>query len=427
MESEAKPANPGEHFKLLRFALGRFGEILLYGCFAMPFAVESSLALFSLRMPSQAVIFGTVWPYYSVVHLTALLVGCGLFLLGSRRSLFSNRVFIAYAAVNLIAICLIPFLTPRGQPVYWDYALEFLRLSSLVLLATTVLEYRRFDPRVLAHCLLIVAAIPLVFLVLGNPADFLFARAGRVNGPGLELTSTGHIAAIVLLLGISLPLPKAYRGVMIALGIVDLLLSGARIPFVLALGIAIVQLWYRTKRLIGKIAIAATIAGSVATVFALGSASSPIGRLATLTGNSEALETEYTVGRGMALLTTMKMFSEHPLGYVDSDWAIQRELVDLGFPSHTHSHYFQSYLRYGPLMFVFWGMLIAETVRATRRQSPYATTLWFIAIGSALDYYGFVTKAMLVVFMVAFLNQAFISVPESALTESLQREVSTLS
>jgi hypothetical protein len=398
-----------EHFRVLQFTLAWSGEILLYAYFAMPFIVDEKLSVISLRIPPQADAFGTVWPYYSLIHLAAFLIACGLFVLGSGRCILSNKFLLAYLAVNLIAVGAFPLATPAGQPMYWDYALEFVRLASLTFLATAVLEVRNYDPAILARCLLIVLAIPLSFLLISNPVHFLAQRSGRVNGPGLEITSTGHAGAIALLLGISLPLSQRYRIPMMVLGSTALILSGSRIPFALALLIATIHLWRQARSFSRRLAIVGTVAGLAGIAVALGSTGSVGGgRFGTLTGDSGALETEYTVGRGIALLTTMEMLSEHPLGYVDSDWAIQRELAELGFPSHTHSHYFQSYLRYGPLMALFWGVLIWFAVAGSRAGSPYAGCLWFIVIGSALDYYGFVTKAMVVVFMIAFLNEAYV-------------------
>jgi hypothetical protein len=101
------------------------------------------------------------------------------------------------------------------------------------------------------------------------------------------------------------------------------------------------------------------------------------------------------------------MFTEHPLGYVHSDWTIQCEFVDfLGFQSYTPSLYFQSHLRYGQLTIVFWGMQGVKAMRATRKRSPYATDRRFFFIFFALDCYGSATKIMLVVSMTTFLNDA---------------------
>ncbi len=397
------------HFSLVYTALVWLGKGLLYLSFALPFSIDPYISLISLSMPAQAELFGTVWPYFTVFHLAALLVGVSLFILAPHRSKSVSRLFLIYSAINLCGIVALPFLTPRGEPLYWDFALEYLRLASLVILAGGVLQANSFNPRVIARCLLIVIAIPIIMVAVTDPVGFLTARQGRVNGPGLEITSSGHVGAIAFLLGLSLPLPKRYKVPMVLLGLAMTVLSGSRIPFLLAIGIAIVRFWssgksFRTR----AAAVAAILVIAIIAIYFASASSVGGGRLGTLTGSSSDLETEYAVGRGLAFLTTMLMFRAHPFGYVDSDWAIQRQLVSFGFPSHTHSSVFQSYLRFGPLALIFWAALFLETMKAQRAKSPYSTCMWFILFGSFLDYYGFVTKAMLVVFMVFHLNEAFV-------------------
>ena len=395
-----------DHFQFLRVALTGVGELLLYFCFISPAAVDQHLALISLTPPNQAELFGTVWPYFSVIHVLALAISAGLFATGSRESISTNKAFVVYCTINVIGIMMLPFLTPRTQPVYWDFALEFLRLSSLVVLASTVLEARNYDSAILARGLTGLLAIPAVLLAFTNPFAFLSERGGRLNAPGLEITSTGHVGALAILLAISGVFPKVYRVPLVILGSISLLGSGSRIPFLLLTVIALIQLWNSTKSYSKRVLIIFGVGALVAFAIVLASTSSIAGgRLGSLAGGGGDLEGEYAIGRGVALLTTLKLFSEHAFGYLDSDWGIQQELANLGFPSHTHSFYFQSYLRFGPLMFVFLGVICWRAIVAIRKGSRYAGCLWFVVIGCALDYYGFVTKAMLIVFVMFLLNE----------------------
>jgi len=98
------------------------------------------------------------------------------------------------------------------------------------------------------------------------------------------------------------------------------------------------------------------------------------------------------------------VISDHPLGYVDSDWSIQEKLVTAGFPSHTHSNYLQSYLRFGPWAVLFWGVFAYQAAIGLKRNSPYAPAMCFVLVGSFFDYYSFVTKAMIIVFIITSLN-----------------------
>jgi len=74
MQSDNTSASMQEHFRVLQFTLAWSGEILLYAYFAMPFIVDEKLSVISLRIPPQADAFGTVWPYYSLIHLAAFLL-----------------------------------------------------------------------------------------------------------------------------------------------------------------------------------------------------------------------------------------------------------------------------------------------------------------------------------------------------------------
>ena len=394
------------HFRVSYVAVAGFGELLLYVCLAAPFAVDQRLSLFSLSMPRQAELFGTVWPYYSLLHLLAMATACALGVLSPTRTLLSNRPFGVYCAVNLVGMVALPLLNPVGHPIYWDFALEFLRITSLVLLALAVLEARDYDPMVLVRSLFLMLLIPLAMLIVTNSGGFLAERQGRVNGPGLEVTSTGHVAAIAVLLSFSLPIDKTIRTLLGIVGAVVLLLSGARTPFVLAFAIIVVHIWRRTRKA-KRVALLAAVAGIMALALFLSSATEAGGgRVGSLTGDRANIETEFAVGRGVAVMTSLKLLASHPLGLVDSDWAIQEELAAMGFPSHTHSHYFQSYLRFGLFSLLFWAAMARCTFKASRLHLPVAGSLWFVLIGSALDYYGFVTKAMLVVFMLTALAEA---------------------
>lgn len=387
-------------------ALSRFGEVLLYLYFAMPFIVDERLALVSLSIPHQAEWFGTVQPYYSLIHLLMILVAVGLFLLRPRRSLSSNKVWFTYIAVNVVALVVLFTSNQNGNSAYLDFAVEFFRLASVMFLASMVLEARQYNCVVLARGLITVFATSLLSLLVINQEEFFGYREGRFNGVGLELTSTGHVAAMMVLLSVSAPLRLRYRLSMVALGSVALLLSGSRFALILS-GISLIVLaWIAAKRWWKRVVLVFGVLGFAAIILVLTSdASIGLGRF---TGGDTSLGTEYTVGRGTALITTIEVLKDHPLGYVDSDWAIQDQLVGYGWPSHTHSNFFQSYLRYGPMVGLFWGLLIWRTIVGKRRKSPYAPCLWFIIVGSALDYYGDITKAMLVVFMVAQLNEAYL-------------------
>lgn len=400
---------PCETSKSIRSVLALGGEILLYICFAAPFAIDKSSAILSIAEPYQAQIFGTIQPYYTLYQLLALVVGLALFILKPYRTIVANCTFIVYTLVNVIGIAVLVLLALSGNHVYWDYALEFLRLFSLVILAETVIEFHGFNPIILVRCMLILLIIPIAYLAFSDPSGFLYARGGRVNGPGLELTSTGHVAAIALLLGWLVPLPNRYKISLVILSVIVLLLSGARIPFVLVVMICAVKMFCLTKLSIKKVILFISVIGIVSFALWLNKADLIVGgRIGSIANGKSNIMEEYTVGRGIAVIDSKEMLSRHPYGYIDSDWSIQEELVLLGFPSHTHSNYVQSYLRFGPLALVFWGVLIWRAHKGSRRKSPYATCLWFIVLGSIFDYNGCITKVMLILFIFSAFNEAYI-------------------
>ena len=379
------------------------GELLLSVYFVSPFAVEQKLSVFSLPIPAQAEAFGTVWPYLSLFHLAAMGIAFLLALFGGMKPISRNKPFVAYCLVNVAAI-LWMLISHTGYPVYWDYALEFLRLGSLTVLALLVLAERGYDPRILVRGLIVLLSIPLVLLIFSNMSSFLAEREGRVNAPGLEITSTGHVGAIAALLGLTLPISWRLRVALLLLGGLSLLQSGSRLALVFCIVTSALVLWRKAASIKRRLAYVAAVALAGAAIIWLGSTNLTGGeRLGTLR-SEEALRDEFAGGRAMALVASVLVITDHPFGYVDSDWAIQEELVNVGFPSHTHSHLLQSYLRFGPLALLFWGVLVFQTVAGFKAKSPYAPALLFILMGSLFDYYGFVTKAMLIVFVITGLN-----------------------
>src|SRR5512141_2454950 len=97
----------------------------------LPFSVDKYLAVLSLQMPRQAEDFGTVWPYFSIVHALALLIVVSLVLTGRFKAMTSFPTFVAYCVVNSIAVFFLAIKLAFGGAIHWDYALEFLRLFSL--------------------------------------------------------------------------------------------------------------------------------------------------------------------------------------------------------------------------------------------------------------------------------------------------------
>ena len=380
------------------------GECLLYAYFLLPFGAEKVMSMFSLTAPAQAEEFGTVFPVYTFAHLLALCIGVVLLILVGLQPIKLNKPFVAYCVANLAAIPWMFIFHTSSDPLYWDYVLELFRLFSLALLAIVVLEERHYDPYVLVRCLAPLLIIPVALVIFTNVRDFLSAREGRINAPGLEITSTGHISAIAVILGMSLPLRRPIRAVLFLVGGVSLLQSGSRLALLGCLVCAGIVVWRQHKSTMhrARSLIAVVILGALAIWF--GSTNlSGAERLGTLS-DSETLTEEIASGRALAFLAACTVIYDHPLGYVDSDWSIQEKLVTAGFPSHTHSNYLQSYLRFGPWAILFWGVFAYQTAIGLKRSSPYAPAMCFVLVGSLFDYYTFVTKAMIIIFIIASLN-----------------------
>src|SRR5579872_2768025 len=215
------------------------GELLLYLYFMMPFGVEKALSVVSLSAPPQAELFGTVWPYFSFLNLAALGLAAAIAVFGSISPVLRNKPFVIYLLVNVLAIFWMLISRPSGQSVYWDYALEFLRLSSFVILALVVFGERQYDPRILARGLILLLGVPVILQVFTNMSSFLSEREGRVNAPGLEITSTGHVSAIAVLLGLTLPVSRSLRAALLVVGGLSLLQSGSRIALLFCCGMAL--------------------------------------------------------------------------------------------------------------------------------------------------------------------------------------------
>lgn len=395
------------HFDILQFGLVVCGQLLLYVYCVLPFEIDKRFSIISLTIPSQAEAFGTVWPYFGLIHVIAIVLALALVFLIPLNTLLQCQTYFVYCLINLGAI----FLLVSGieTPRYWDYSVEFLRLSSLATLAILVLAWKGYKPDLLIGTLLLTLTPPILLFLTGNISGFVALRDGRINAPGLEITTTGHAGALAVLLALSIPIRKSVRVCLFIAGMFSVLASGSRIAFALTFVFAVVLFWRAHQSIRKRVAAIAVIliCGTIVLFFA-SSGFVAGGRFETLFQGTSTLQDEYTVGRGMALLASIEVIKEHPLGFVDSDWAIQEQLLEFGFPSHTHSNIFQTYLRYGPVMFAFWALLATEAWKGLKKRSPYAIPLWFLIAGSFCDYYGDVTKMMLFLFMVAALNSSYV-------------------
>jgi len=197
---------------------------------------------------------------------------------------------------------------------------------------------------------------------------------------------------------------------MASIGAYSLLFSGSRLPFGIFLIVLIILLCTHPSRIRKKFIILIILAIIPILIIILPQNRLAISRYSIFTKDFSIFFDEFLSLRKDAIQSSLALMKYHPLGLYNSDWLVQEKLNDFGYPSHTHSNYIQMYLRYGPLMLIFWYIFIIETVQGFHVRSPYAYIMLYILIGSLFDYYFFVTKAVIIVFAVVFLNRYLISI-----------------
>lgn len=395
---------------LLKGQLVFFAILVLFAYMLLPFRWQESLALFGLEPPVQALSFGTVFPFVGILEVTAVGVAAMLCFFGAWKALKTDRLFLAYGFVNIISFLQILWLASGSRYVYWDWLVEFLRFSSVYLLFASVAHFCRKKDLLFISAVAVLLGPSLVLLAAGYIApDVLAERSGRLNAPGLELTSTAHVGAMLLLLSLVRPTRWFWRAVPTTLGVGTLLVAGSR----LAIGISwiVIALLLSTRGSAWRrmAVMSVFVAGTLLLILVPLGDELAVGRFLIFLERPSVMREEFLLIRGAALQSSLGLLRAHPLGILNSDWAVQAELVGLGFPSHTHSNYIQMYLRYGPLVLIIWYIFLSETRRGFRAGSPYAYLLLFVLLGSALDYYAFVTKAMIVVFVASLLNREWIA------------------
>lgn len=386
----------------------------------VPFRVHALLGFIVIKAPQQAALFGTIFPVFSYIDLAAFVVALLVVPFGF---LYQNRIFVVYCLACFGAMSFAAMRFPFFSLEYFGAGIiVVIREVIPIVIVHRLLKFNVPYQWILSPFLLAMVAGIVMHLAGAQNSAFSPDDYGRLNPPGLEVTSAGHIGVALLLLGYT-----AFKGwpriLYMTGGIMGAVAAGGRIPFVLITCWSIWQIArvYSLRQIISRIIF---IGGVIALFFvALKFISIPVlnrfispPQVAESAQNEEKnlassifptnfsiLQDPNVMGRlagWSSGLMTLKEEMGYPLG---TDWGVQNKLVDYGWPSHTHNTYIQMLLCWGG--FAIFPLLVGVQCWRGLRKNKYKSSIWgdiivFLMIGWFFDYYLCVVNASVFYFII---------------------------
>lgn len=409
--------------------LGRHQYVACVGLFYLymlvPARVQEMLAVFRLAAPPAAIAFGLGYPSFTILDLAMLTLGGVVLASSPRRRTRGTTNWSLIIYVSLCVLCAAAawvFYQLGVVPApYGDSVLSALRvLAASVLFAATP-----GDSRVQARHLQNALALLFLTSFALNLAGFANTatssnEAGRLNVAGLDFTTTSYFGCVLALSALT-----RSRGVRLLVlfgaGLLGVGMGGSRNAvalFIPALALVTLQRYTLRRQTIAAFSAAAV----VLLPLALG-APLVIGKLPLVNRSLDdvvyyrtpqvlsplALSTFPGVGRlsvtepaiigrintwasGIELL---RRSSGVPLG---SDWTVQQGLAPLGVPSHAHSGYLQTALKFSLLAVFLWASWVWAAWSGLRVRSPHSAIIVFLLVSLLFDYWLLVTKATFLLF-----------------------------
>lgn len=407
------------------------GAFLLFLWILMPFRIQEYLSVFHVNPEGAANDWGTVFPHIGLLEIAALGYVAFKFMAGQFRLRDAGKGFNIFLAISGFCILWmwIPYFWGYSSEFYWDGLVELVRLSAVfwlfVCMAPTWAKRQAF---VLTSLAATYGAVLVMYLIGFQNDKMEGGSLGRLNAPGLEVTSAGHFAAVLLLCGI-LFVRGWKRWLCCILGTSGLLIAGGRAPLLFLLLFVpwmIIRYWRSAWGKWQHVTLAA-VGLTIILCLALAGAGSGlpiVGRLTEIL-NGQGQEVQQTVSAQFgaiadsdvasrlggrmdawgAAISALEANTGLPLG---SDWRVQAELNVFGYPSHCHNTFLQLLLKFGVFALPLFVMLVISIWRGFRRRSPYAIILLFLLVGWLADYWLFVTKASLYFWAFILFNEMWI-------------------
>lgn len=382
----------------------RIGRFVVGALLLAPFRLHEMLALVKVSAPVQAQLFGLTQPIISWLDVTLIII-LPLALLGQPKKEI-NRALVYTLTWWALSHAFANTSDTAGYD--GDTTIESFRLT-VYTLAFLSLRSRDKPIRTLQ-----IFGIYLTFASVCLAPFGGIEVEGRSPLMGFEVTSSGYIAGsfiALILFDDSLSAKTKYAGLifpMLGLG-----MSGSRFG---ALATATVVLWGATKltmqdgkakRISRGLVYLATIIIMMMAVLA-----SPLGKR-IVRGDEQTVDEISTsmrqvapgltetfdryssfIGRAAASLSAVELIRHRfPSGY-GGDWNVQDALVDVGYPSHSHSTVLQLILRFGIFGFIFLGFYVRTIVKKQSSENMAVRfSLVVLSIGLLVDYWLFVVKA----------------------------------
>ncbi len=405
----------------------------------LPFRLQKTVSLIELVPPETAKTFGTIFPYLGVLELCALMIAGVQWIRRGFKLYKSDYTFFVYIGISISSIAYVCLRQVWGGHVEnWECEIVFIvRLCALYFLFISLSLSRISLEKMLFRALTFLFVAYLILYTCGIRNENMFGNIyDRMNAPGLEVTSTGYLAGVLMCGGISLARGK-WRFLMGSVGMVSLLIAGSRAACTISGVVILIDIVLRCKknRLIFALVFYMLVICVVGVLVSQGMyrgiplfnrfnnednekivQTDPIADMSVLMQYEHAWRTNITfwsppqslLERLLAWHVGTSILLELRGEPVGSDWAVQSRLVEAGFPSHTHSVLLQSFIKYGFLAFVIWIVIVRGLWSGMKTGSPYIGPLLVLVMGGLVDYWFFVDKAAFVFFALMKLNDKWI-------------------
>jgi hypothetical protein len=380
---------------------------LFYGIIVTIFPASLMLLapVFTAVAPAEAEEFGTVFPVISYISLFSVFYIIFSITILKKNIYGINKVFYFYVIATIVSIVLMIIY----QEVYY--------LDNIILLFNTLCIYLVW--MMLKEPQRNIGLIISIFISCLITLAYYFANQNiveRINIPGFEITSTGYAIGVMIILSLEY-CKKRYFAIIFIIGLLTMLLAGSRFPILILFFILFLILLQNQKtnyKILTCILILIIFYYGIDLI---------IGRRGDFEGykilnfmdeiidainnydpytpiiNDQLAKTNVIYGRIIGALSGVDVLKESfpmPLG---SDWVIQLNLLERGFPSHSHSTLIQFFLKFGLFSLILYALILSVAKKLFINNDKKKWALLYLVISCFFDYILFVPN-MLAIFLI---------------------------
>lgn len=360
-----------------------------------PFYLSEKISVGKINHPVYSEEFGTVFPFISFLSIISIVIFFLKILQGGCINIKLSYIII-YVLINIFSITLASYTVPN---LYLDSVVLLINSISIALIWSLIDKNNRYIGLILSIFLSCTVAIFIQLVGL--------SEKDRLSIPGFEITSSGYAAGLMILLALEY-MRTPQRILIIITGLYVIILTGSRFPLLLL--IFVMALRFISKNLKFKkiyylpgvfIIIYVTINALLNVRDDLSNYSISLLIQDFIDAvdiynpnmpiqNDQISRINTIFGRVVGLLSGIDLIKINFPSPLASDWAIQDNLIDRGFPSHTHSTLVQYILKYGLFSIPIFLIAIRNYIRQIKTADSRRWAYLYLLLSTLVDYIFFI-------------------------------------